>query len=292
MSSQILYGKPVSDQIKNDLKKRIHNLNKKGVIPKLSAILVGNDPASKIYVNSKHRTFLKSGCQSEIHEITKNSKEEDICSLIKKLNNDNTVHGILLQLPLPDHLNSKKILDYISPYKDVDGFHPVNLGNLMQGKPKFIPCTPRGCLKILEYYNIPVESKHVVIVGRSNIVGKPLMALLSQKFKTGNATVTICHTGTKDIKHHTKQADILIAAIGVPEFIKKDMVKDNVVIVDVGINRINDDSNKGYYLVGDVDYKNVINKSSAITPVPGGVGPMTISILLSNTVLAAELQSK
>ena len=183
------------------------------------------------------------------------------------------------------------MLEYISPYKDVDGFHPVNLGYLMQGNPKFIPCTPYGCLKILEYYNIEVQSKHVVIVGRSNIVGKPLMALLCQKFNIGNATVTICHTGTKNIAYHTKQADILIAAVGVPKFIKEDMIKKNVIIIDVGINRINDNSKKGYHIVGDVDYENVVHISSAITPVPGGVGPMTISMLLNNTVMAAELQT-
>ena len=288
MSYKILHGKPVSEHVKNGLRNRIKKLKVSGCIPKLAAIIVGNDPASKIYVNTKHKTFMKFDCLSEVHSFSNDANENEISDLIKKLNLDEKVHGILLQLPLPKHLNSKKILDCISPNKDVDGLHPMNLGNLIQGNPCFIPCTPLGCLEILKYYKINVESKHIVIVGRSNLVGKPLMSLLSQKFKIGNATVTICHTGTKDISYHTKQADVLIAAVGVPNFINNLMIKNKSIIIDVGINRINDNSKKGYHIVGDVDYNTVISKVDAITPVPGGVGPMTISMLLSNTVTAAE----
>ena len=201
---------------------------------------------------------------------------------------DKKIHGILIQLPLPNHLNEEKILNAINPDKDVDGFHPFNVGNLLIGSPSFIPCTPQGCIEILKYYKIDVTSKHVVILGRSNIVGKPLMAILSQKFEVGNATVTMCHTGTSDLNMYTKQADILIVAIGIPLFIKSNMIKNDVNIIDVGINRVDNDCDKGYKIVGDVDYDDVFNKASSITPVPGGVGPMTITMLLSNTVLAAE----
>jgi methylenetetrahydrofolate dehydrogenase (NADP+)/methenyltetrahydrofolate cyclohydrolase len=201
---------------------------------------------------------------------------------------DNNIHGVLIQLPLPKHLNEEAVLNAINPNKDVDGFHPINMGKLLIGLPDFVPCTPQGCLEILKYYNISVQSKHVVIIGRSNIVGKPLMALLSQKFEVGNATVTICHTGTDDISYYTKQADIIIVAIGKALFLTSDMIKKNVDIIDVGINRIENDSEKGYKIVGDVDYDDVIDKASSITPVPGGVGPMTITMLLNNTVIAAE----
>ena len=213
--------------------------------------------------------------------------------LIDKLNNDSRIHGILVQLPLPNHLDSKKILNKVKPSKDVDGFHPLNLGSLFEGNPNFIPCTPNGIIQILDYYKIETSGKHVVVIGRSNIVGKPMFALLAQKFKVGNATVTMCHTGTKDTSYYTKQADIVIAAVGVPEMLNSDMIKEGACLIDVGINRIEDNSsNKGYRLVGDIDIKSVMGKASSITPVPGGVGPMTITMLLYNTVLAAQLSKK
>jgi len=288
MSTIILKGIPVSKHIKLALEKKISALKNKNIIPTLAAVLVGDDPASEIYVNSKHKTFIKNNCKSIVHKLNKNISQNELLEFIKLLNLDKHIHGILIQLPLPKHLDENMVLNSIAPYKDVDGFHPKNIGKLLLGSPNFIPCTPQGCLEILKYYNIPVKSKHVVIIGRSNIVGKPLMALLSQKFEIGNATVTICHTGTKDISFYTKQADIIIVAIGQPLYLKSDMIKDNVDIIDVGINRVEDNSLKGYKVVGDVDFDNVRDKVNSITPVPGGVGPMTITMLLNNTVVAAE----
>ena len=288
MSAIILKGIPVSKKIKLSLSYRISSLSKQGIKPTLAAVLVGDDSASQIYVNSKHKTFIKNNCNSTIHKLDKNISENKLIDFIKTLNVDSSIHGILIQLPLPKHLNEENILQSINSDKDVDGIHPMNVGKLLRGAPSFISCTPQGCLEILKYYNIPVKSKHVVIVGRSNIVGKPLMALLSQKFDIGNATVTLCHTGTDDISYYTKQADIIIVAIGKPLFLTSDMIKDNVDIIDVGINRVEDDSDKGYRILGDVDYFNVIDKVNSITPVPGGVGPMTITMLLNNTVVAAE----
>lgn len=288
MEHKKLLGKPVSDKIYSIISQKVENLRSNNIIPKLSAILVGENSSSKIYINSKKKKFIQMKCDSEIHHLQDNINEKKLIQLIHNLNSDDTVHGILVQLPLPVHLDSDKILEQINPQKDVDGFHPENLGRLLQGNPNFIPCTPYGCIEILKYYNIDVESKHVVVVGRSNIVGKPLFAILSQKFKIGNATVTICHSHTKNLSEHTKIADILIAAVGKPKLITKDMVKNDVIILDVGINRIDDESEKGYHIVGDVDYDDVFTKVSGITPVPGGVGPMTIAMLLYNTVKSAE----
>ena len=288
MNDKILLGKPVSDNIYVILKKKIGKLLSKNIIPKLSVILVGDDPASKIYVTRKNKKFISMNCKSDLQHLNNDVTEEELIELIDKFNNNKKIHGILVQLPLPNHIDTNKILKHINPKKDVDGFHPENLGYLLQGNPRFIPCTPYGCLEILKYYDIQVESKNVVIVGRSNIVGKPLFALLSQKFKIGNATVTLCHSKTENLSQYTKAADILIAAIGKPNLITKDMVKKDSIIIDIGINRISDNSEKGYSIVGDVDYKNVLEKSSAITPVPGGVGPMTIAMLLYNTVKSAE----
>ena len=288
MQTTHLLGKPVSEKKYNILSKKIEELSKKNVIPKLSAILIGENPASKIYVNTKKKMFIKMHCDSEIHYLSKNIDKTRLLDLINKLNNDNSIHGILLQLPLPSHLDSDKILSFINPKKDVDGFHPENSGYLLQGNPRFIPCTPFGCIKILKYYKIDVKSKHIVIIGRSNIVGKPLMALLSQKFELGNATVTICHSYTKNLSKYTMMADIIIAATGIPNLLNADMIKKGAIIIDVGINRINDNSKKGYHIVGDVNYESVKGKAAAITPVPGGVGPMTITMLLFNTVLSAE----
>ena len=283
-----LEGLPVSLNIKENLKTRIKKLKNKKIVPTLAAILIGDDPASKIYVNTKQKVFIKNNCKSFIHKFNKNIEESKLIEFIGSLNENNLIHGILVQLPLPKHLNENKVLYTILPDKDVDGFHPVNVGKLSLGNPRFIPCTPNACLEILKFYNIKVASKHVVILGRSNIVGKPLMSLLAQKFEFGNATVTICHTGTKNISYFTKQADILIVAIGKPNFINEKMIKKGVHVLDVGINRISDDSERGYKIVGDVDYNDVANRVSSITPVPGGIGPMTITMLLKNTIQAAE----
>ena len=283
-----LEGLPVSRNIKENLKKRISRLRDENVVPTLAAILVGDDPASKIYVNTKHKIFIKNNCNSYVHRLNQNIEESELIKVINKLNNDESIHGILVQLPLPKHLNENKILNMVNPDKDVDGFHPINVGKLFLGLPNFIPCTPSACIEVLKFYDIKVASKHVVIVGRSNIVGKPLISLLAQKFEMGNATVTICHTGTNDISNFTRQADILIVAIGKPNFINSKMVKKGVHILDVGINRVSDNSEKGYKIIGDVDFKSVENLTSSITPVPGGIGPMTITMLLKNTVQAAE----
>ncbi len=288
-SLKVLLGKPVAEKNYSLLKDRIIKLKNEGIVPKLVVILVGDNAASKIYVNSKAKIFKQLNCYSEIIKLKENVSKNLLFKLINKLNKDTSIHGILLQLPLPKHLDSNNFLSKINPLKDVDGFHPENLGLLLQGNPRFIPCTPLGCIKILDYYKIDVKSKHVVIIGRSNIVGKPMMSLLSQSFEIGNATVTICHSYTKDLSEYTKSADIIICAVGRPNLINKTMIKEGCVIVDVGINRINDSTEKGYHIVGDVDYNSVSNIAGSITPVPGGVGPMTISMLVNNTILAAEL---
>ena len=289
METKLLLGKTVSKHIKSELSERIRSLKKSNIVPGLAAILVGDDPASRVYVNTKSKVFKSNGCFSETYRMNVNSSEEEIIELIEKLNNNNKIHGILVQLPLPPHLDSKKVLNHVNPKKDVDGFHPLNLGHLLEGSPRFIPCTPNGIIKILEFYNIETSGKHAVIIGRSNIVGKPMFALLSQKFKIGNSTVTMCHTGSKDISYFTKQADIVIAAVGVPGILNGDMIKEGACLIDVGINRVEDStSKKGYKLVGDIEASSVMGKASALTPVPGGVGPMTITMLLYNTVCSAN----
>ena len=288
METLLLKGKPVSDSIRLSLEPRVQSLKEIGIVPKLAAIIVGDDPASQVYVRNKARAFENLNCESQTYRLDSGSSEEDVLTLIDRLNNDPSVHGILVQLPLPNHLDSKTILHTVSPNKDVDGFHPENLGLLLEGNPNFIPCTPHGVLEILRHYDIPVSGRHAVIVGRSNIVGKPMFALLAQKFEMGNATVTICHTGTKDLAAYTKQGDIIIAAAGSPNMITGDMIKEGVDIIDVGINRVDDDSEKGYTLVGDVNTESVMGIANSVTPVPGGVGPMTITMLLVNTVKSAE----
>jgi len=288
METLLLKGKPVSDSICFSLEPRVESLKEIGIVPKLAAIIVGDDPASQVYVRNKARAFKKLSCESQIYRLDSKSNEENVLTLIDRLNNDPSAHGILVQLPLPNHLDSKTILHTVYPNKDVDGFHPENLGLLLEGNPNFIPCTPHGVLEILKHYDIPVSGRHAVIVGRSNIVGKPMFALLVQKFEMGNATVTICHTGTKDLAAYTKQADIIIAAAGSPNMITGDMIKEGADIIDVGINRVDDDSEKGYTLVGDVNTESVMGIANSVTPVPGGVGPMTITMLLVNTVKSAE----
>ena len=288
METLLLKGKPVSDSIRLSLEPRVQALIETGIVPKLAAIIVGDDPASKVYVRNKARAFRKLNCESQTYQLNSKSSEKDVLTVIDRLNNDPSVHGILVQLPLPNHLDSKAILHRVSPNKDVDGFHPENLGLLLEGNPNFIPCTPHGVLEILRHYDIPVSGRHAVIVGRSNIVGKPMFALLAQKFEMGNATVTICHTRTKDLASFTKQGDIIIAAAGSANMITGDMIKEGADIIDVGINRVDDDSEKGYILVGDVNTKSVMGIANSVTPVPGGVGPMTITMLLVNTVTSAE----
>ena len=288
METLLLKGKPVSDSIRLALAPRVQSLKEIGIIPKLAAIIVGDDPASQVYVLNKTRAFEKLNCESQTFRLDVGSSEKEVLTLIDTLNNDSSVYGILVQLPLPNHLDAKTILHAVSFKKDVDGLHPKNLGLLLEGNPNFIPCTPQGILEILKHYDIIVSGRHVVIVGRSNIVGKPMFALLAQKYEMGNATVTICHTGTKDLALHTKQADIIIAAAGSPNMITGDMIKEGVDIIDVGINRVEDNSEKGYTLMGDVNTESVMGIANSVTPVPGGVGPMTITMLLVNTVKSAE----
>jgi methylenetetrahydrofolate dehydrogenase (NADP+) / methenyltetrahydrofolate cyclohydrolase len=290
----LLKGSPVSKHIREKLKSQINELKTKyKIVPKLVVIIVGDDPASQVYVKSKSKAFNKMGCLSETVALPIKFPESDLIEIIEGLNNDDSVHGILVQLPLPKSLNTRKILKSVSPLKDVDGFHPLNMGYLFEGHPEFIPCTPNGIIEILDFYNIETDGCHAVIVGRSNIVGKPMFGLLSQKLRKGNATVTLCHTGTKNLSYFTKQADLLIVATGVPKYITAEMIRQNVNIIDVGINRIDDvNSLKGYKLVGDVDFDDCIGKVNSITPVPGGVGPMTITMLLNNTVRSANKSIK
>lgn len=284
----IIDGKQVAADIRGELKLKVDELKKEGKgVPGLVTIQVGENPASTVYVNMKHKACNEVGYYSKADKLSVETTEVELLQLIAQYNNDDKIHGILVQLPLPKHINEDAIIEAISPSKDVDGFHPINVGNMMIGKDTFLPCTPHGIVELLKRYSIETKGKHVVVVGRSNIVGKPVANMLLQKKEGANAVVTIVHSAAKDLALFTKQADILIAAIGVPEFIKADMVKDDVVIVDVGMNRVEDSSKKsGYKLVGDVDFENASKKSSFITPVPGGVGPMTIAMLLQNTYLA------
>ena len=291
MENKLLLGKEVSSSLTQELSSTISNLKDFNIIPKLAAILVGENPASQIYVNSKAKFFRNNNCDSQTFRFDLEVSEEEVLECIQSLNQDNLIHGILVQLPLPKQFNNEKILSAISAKKDVDGFHPYNVGKLFSGNPGFIPCTPHGIIKILDYYNIETSGKDCVVIGRSNIVGKPIFALLSQKFEKGNATVSMCHSRTKNLKSYTRNADIVVSAIGVPHFINEDMIKEGAVVIDVGINRVDDSSTKkGYRIVGDVDLDSMIDKVSHITPVPGGVGPMTIAMLLYNTVVSAQSQ--
>lgn len=291
MAAEIINGTDISKQIKEELKQEIAQLKEKhGVAPGLATVLVGEDPASKVYVGQKEKVCNALGMYSEKHDLPEDTAEEDVLALVDKLNKDPKIHGILVQLPLPKHINATKVLYAIDATKDVDGFHPTNVGKLVIGEPTFVPCTPNGIHELLKRSGVDVEGKEVVVVGRSNIVGKPIANILLQKAKGANATVTICHTGTKDLASHTKRADILIAAIGRPKAITADMVKKGVVVIDVGVNPIGTTPEGKRILVGDVDFDAIKEKASAITPVPGGVGPMTITMLMKNTVDAAKLQ--
>lgn len=284
----LIDGKKIASEIKEEIKNNISALVKEGKnIPGLATILVGDDPGSLIYINNKEKTCREIGMRSVSEKLSADSSQKDLLDLISSYNKNKDYHGILVQLPLPKHIDEDRIIEAVSPEKDVDGFHPVSIGNLVLGKDSFIPCTPAGIQELLKRYNIPTEGKHVVVLGRSNIVGKSVANLLMQKNKYANAVVTICHSAAKDLAQFTRTADILIAAIGKPGFVKADMVKEGVVIIDVGINRIKDDTHpNGSRVVGDVDFPNVSKKASYITPVPGGVGLMTIAMLLKNTYKA------
>jgi len=272
-----------------ELKQETAKLKEKGIVPGLGVILVGEDPASKSYVTAKERACEEIGIYSDDNRLPAETSQRDLLALVEKMNNDPKINGILVQLPLPKGLDESEVLLAIDPAKDVDGFHPMNVGKMVVGEKAFLPCTPHGVIQLLIRSNVKLEGAEVVIVGRSNIVGKPLANMLIQKSPTGNATVTVCHTRTRNLAEHTRRADIVIAAAGRPGTITADMVKDGVVVIDVGVNRVEDPTKKkGYRLVGDVDFEAVKEKASLITPVPGGVGPMTITMLLYNTVQSAK----
>jgi methylenetetrahydrofolate dehydrogenase (NADP+)/methenyltetrahydrofolate cyclohydrolase len=277
--AELIDGKELAKKIRSELKQKVEVLKEKGINPKLAVIMVGNDPGSTVYVKNKSKACEKVGIEFEEYLYDEDLTEEELLKVIDKLNKDDSIHGILLQSPVPKSININNAFKHISPEKDVDGFNPVNVGNLSIGEDAFISCTPYGIIKMFEEYNIETEGKNAVILGRSNIVGKPMIQCMLAK----NSTVTVCHSKTKNIDQITKNADILIAAIGKPKFVTKDMVKDGCVVIDVGINRNEDGT-----ICGDVDFENVKEKASYITPVPGGVGPMTIAMLLNNLVKAAE----
>lgn len=279
--AQIIDGKELAKNIREKLKDEVIELKNADIHPKLAVIMVGDDKASKVYVKNKSKACEDVGIEYEEYLLPTETKMEELLELIEKLNNDETVHGILVQSPLPQGLDANVAFRTISPKKDVDGFNPINVGKLSLNQDCFVSCTPFGVIKMLEAYNIQIEGAHAVVIGRSNIVGKPLVQCLLNK----NATVTVCHSRTKNLKEMTKQADILIAAIGKPKFVTEDMVKDGAVVIDVGINRLDDGK-----LVGDTDFENIKEKASHITPVPGGVGPMTIAMLMHNVVKAAKQQ--
>ncbi|MHC4571503.1 MAG: bifunctional methylenetetrahydrofolate dehydrogenase/methenyltetrahydrofolate cyclohydrolase FolD [Planctomycetota bacterium] len=287
--AQIIDGKQVAADMRAELKEEVAKLKEQGIVPGLGVILVGEDPASKSYVTAKERACEELGIYSDDNRLPAETSQEELLQKVKKMNADPKINGILVQLPLPKGLNESEVLLAIDPDKDVDGFHPMNVGKMMVGEKAFLPCTPHGVIQLLLRSGVTIEGAKVVIVGRSNIVGKPLANMLIQKNAKGNATVTVCHTRTKDLANHTRQADIVIAAAGRPNTITADMVKEGVVVIDVGVNRVEDATKKkGYRLVGDVDFEAVKEKASLITPVPGGVGPMTITMLLFNTVESAK----
>lgn len=287
MSAQIIDGKAIAAEVRAEAAKKVLELKKKGISPCLAVILVGENPASVSYVTGKQKALAEAGMTDRSVKLPENTSEEELLNIIHTLNDDASVHGILVQLPLPAHINEEKIILAIKPEKDVDGFHPMNVGNLAIGKKAYLPCTPHGIVVLLEKMGIPTSGKNAVIIGRSNIVGKPLALLLLRK--EINCTVTICHTGTKNIAEIARQADILIAATGKVHTVTRDMVKSGAVVIDVGVNRIPDSSKKsGFRLVGDCDFEDIKEIASYITPVPGGVGPMTIALLMMNTVESAE----
>ena len=287
---EILDGKKLSQQIKEEIKQAVDLRKEKGQkIPHLAAVLVGNDGASLTYVGSKVRSCEQVGFKSTLIRLESSISEEALLSKIKALNNDDTLDGYIVQLPLPKHIDEEKILLAVDPKKDVDGFHPSNFGRMALEMESFIPATPFGIMEMLRRNELDISGKHCVVIGRSHIVGRPISILMSQKGNPGNATVTLAHSRTKNIEQLTQKADIIVSALGIPEFLKADMVKDGVIIIDVGITRVPDDTHpKGYVIKGDVAFDEVAKKSSYITPVPGGVGPMTIAMLLKNTLLSCE----
>ena len=287
MAAQIIDGKSIAQSIREEIKIKTEALKTKGITPCLAVILVGSNPASVSYVTGKQKALAEVGMNDRSVRLPESTTEQELISLIQELNADKSVHGILVQLPLPQHIDEEKIILAIDPAKDVDGFHPVNVGNLVIGKKSFLPCTPHGIIVLLKRMNIETDGKSAVVIGRSNIVGKPAALLLARKDL--NATVTICHSGTKNIADITRRADILIAAAGRANIVTADMVKEGAAVIDVGVNRIPDASKKsGFRIAGDVDFENVKEKAAFITPVPGGVGPMTIAMLMANTLEAAE----
>lgn len=287
MSAVIIDGKAVAQSVREDVAKNVEVLKSKGITPCLAVILVGNNPASVSYVTGKRKALAEVGMNDKSIELDENITEAELLDLIEKLNKDDSVHGILVQLPLPKHINEDKVIMAIKPEKDVDGFHPVNVGNMMIGRDGFLPCTPHGIIVLLKTAGIETNGKNAVVIGRSNIVGKPVSVLLSRK--DVNCTVTMCHTGTKDLASHTKNADIIVVASGRPHTLTCDMVKDGAVVIDVGVNRIPDSTKKsGFRLIGDSDFDTLKEKCSYITPVPGGVGPMTIAMLMQNTLISAQ----
>lgn len=287
MSATIIDGKEVAAQVRAEVAEKVSALKAKGITPCLAVILVGENPASVSYVTGKQKALAEVGMADRSVHLPETTTEEELLRLIEELNADSSVHGILVQLPLPKHIDEEKVLLAIDPSKDVDGFHPVNVGNLVIGKKSYLPCTPHGIIVLLEKAGIQTSGKHAVVIGRSNIVGKPVSLLLARK--ETNCTVTLCHTGTKNIEEITRQADILVAAAGRPHTVTKDMVKPGAVVIDVGVNRIPDSTKKsGFRLIGDCDFEDLKDVAGFITPVPGGVGPMTIAMLMFNTLEAAE----
>lgn len=287
---KILDGKKVSNQIKEEITVEVAKMKQQGEkVPHLAAVLVGNDGASLTYVGSKVRSCKKIGFESTLIHLPEETTEEELLKQVDQLNNDPNIDGYIVQLPLPEHIDEEKVLMAVDPDKDVDGFHPTNFGKMALDMETFVSATPFGIMELLKRYQVETEGKHTVVIGRSHIVGRPISILMSQKGSPGNSTVTLAHSRTKNLKELTLQADIVISALGVPKFLKADMVKEGVTIIDVGITRVPDNTyEKGYYITGDVDYENVSKKASYITPVPGGVGPMTIAMLLKNTLLARE----
>jgi methylenetetrahydrofolate dehydrogenase (NADP+)/methenyltetrahydrofolate cyclohydrolase len=289
MSARIIGGKELSAQIRGELKERVDRLKARGVTPGLGVILVGEDPASVSYVTSKAKGAEELGIHEETVRMPAEASEAEILTEVDRLNQDARFNGILVQLPLPKHVGTDRVINRISAEKDVDGLHPINVGKLLRGESGLLPCTPYGVVEMLTRAGYSPEGRHVVICGRSNLVGKPLAAMLMQKKKGANATVTVCHTGTRDLAYFTRQADILVAAMGAPKIITADMIREGCVVIDVGVNRVEDASRpKGFRLVGDCDFDAMMEKAAAITPVPGGVGLMTVTMLLANTVEAAE----
>ncbi len=293
MTATVIDGKQMAEEIRGEVAEETRALRERlGITPGLAAVLVGGDPASAVYVRNKRRACDEADMVSETIQLPEETTQEELIGLVRQLNADPRFHGILVQLPLPPHIEEREVILSIDPDKDVDGMHPINGGRLMEGSPRFLPATPAGVQQMLVRSGNDPAGKHVVIVGRSNIVGKPLATLLMQKAPGANATVTVCHTGTRDLPALTRQADIVVAAIGRPRALTADMVAEGAVVIDVGINRVDDATRKsGYRLVGDVDYDAVAEKASAITPVPGGVGPMTIAMLLTNTLRAARFSA-